>query len=1035
MLDTFKADDDNNETIIKTSLYYDDQEIGDILKQYASPVFIISLNCQSLRSKFGDIKILVDQINALSRNKITAILLQETWVQSMESYDAFHINNYHRIGTPTHVSTHGGLLTYVHDTYSHKRLSLADPSDLWEHQFIQLTHKHTTAHKLLLGNIYRKPIENITNINTFTDEFSSMLSKVNKLKLTPYICGDLNINLLRIYEKKCYYEFFDSFMSLGFIPKISLPTRIANTTSTLIDNILVNNHHEQSIAGISTSKISDHQLIFMCEETDIKKARPVSKYIKIRKNDEKSLENFKSQLQSADLVNSIPHDPHCDPNISYNIISEEIGKSIAANLPTKLVKYNKKRHLHDPWMTHDVLEQINHKNKLYKKRLMIEKGTEKYKKIDEKFQTSEKLVKKLKLIAKRNYYFNAFNKCKHDIKNTWKTIYEITNKQRNKSKDIEKLIINNQPTDNKQEIANTFNDYFANVGNTLTNTVELRSGKAFSDYLLTPINTQFEFTTITEDNVKHIIKHLKNTHSSGWDSMTNSMIKHAANIISLPISININQILTTGTFPDKLKVSKIIPIFKKNDKAVISNYRPIALLPVISKIVEKVMQEQLTYYIEDNRLLYEHQYGFRKGHSTELAALELIDRVTSNLDKGEVPLTIFLDLSKAFDTLNHTILLSKLKHYGVTGIALSLFSNYLTQRTQYVDINGTISNHLPVTTGVPQGSILGPLLFLIYINDIQHTSNTFNVITYADDTTLVTTLECFHKSVGSSEHVINEELEKISLWMTLNKLSINSSKTKTMTFHMPQKRVVYPRLSMNGTRLDNVDSFNFLGIIINKNLSWKPHISHVAPKISKTNGVLSRLKHIVPTPILLTLYNTMILPHLQYGILSWGLCTDRLFTLQKRAIRTITNSYFIAHTYPLFKSLGILRLDDLYELSVLKFYYKLTNNLLPHYFDTFKFTHSLSSTNTLTSTDDADHSYNLRPRRLQLPRIKHAFATKCLKYQLHCIIRDTTDTILAKVNTHSIKGYSWYIKLGRINNYDPNCNLRFCYVCRILANK
>ena len=191
-------------------------------------------------------------------------------------------------------------------------------------------------------------------------------------------------------------------------------------------------------------------------------------------------------------------------------------------------------------------------------------------------------------------------------------------------------------------------------------------------------------------------------------------------------------------------------------------------------------------------------------------------------------------------------------------------------------------------------------------------------------------------------------------------------------------------------------------------------------KISRTIGVMNRLKNIIPLQILITLYNTMILPQLQYGILAWGLHTERLYTLQKKALRIITNNHFIAHTTPLFKKLSILRIDDMYELYVLKFYYKLSHNQLPPYFELFHF-----------EKNNQINIHNLRPRILQLPRVKHAFATKCLKYQLHWVVRNADDSVLNKINTHSIKGYSWYIKQQFTTNYNPTCNIRFCYVCRL----
>ena len=283
-------------------------------------------------------------------------------------------------------------------------------------------------------------------------------------------------------------------------------------------------------------------------------------------------------------------------------------------------------------------------------------------------------------------------------------------------------------------------------------------------------------------------------------------------------------------------------------------------------------------------MFYCAQYGFREGHSTELAALELVDRITVEMDKMNTPVSIFLDLSKAFDTLNHDILLHKLNYYGVSGSAHKLMTSYITDRKQFVELEDTRSDTLPIETGVPQGSILGPLLFLIYINDIEFASNIFKFIIYADDTNLTTSIELIAKRNPDSDisNVLNNELANINDWLCCNKLSLNVKKSKYIIFHMPQKKINPLLLVINGTIIERVSNFDFLGLTLNEHLDWKPHIDKISNKISRSIGILNRHKHFIPLHSKLHIYSSLILSYLNYGILSWGYRCERIVKLQKK---------------------------------------------------------------------------------------------------------------------------------------------------------
>ena len=412
--------------------------------------------------------------------------------------------------------------------------------------------------------------------------------------------------------------------------------------------------------------------------------------------------------------------------------------------------------------------------------------------------------------------------------------------------------------------------------------------------------------------------------------ISKKLIKLAKGVLTQPLTLISNQILRTGIFPKELKISRVKPLFKSGDPLQFNNYRPVSLLPSLSKIFEHVIFDQIICYLTENSLLSSEQFGFRPGHSTELAALRMVDHIIKQMDNGKLPLCIYIDLSKAFDTLNYDILMSKLEYYGITGKENDLRRSYLTGRSKYVEVNGHKSSHLQISTGIPQGSVLGSLLFLIYINDLPNASNIFDMLMYADDTTLFCNM-----TDTITVDVINEELSKICDWLDANKLSLNIVKTKYMLYHSINKRVMYPKFKIDNNNIDRITQFNFLGVILHERMSWKQHIEHIRLKIAKTIGIIYRLKSINPSAILLTLYNTLVTPHLHYCLLCWGSIIKEnglLHIMQKRVLRTITNSNYITHTEPLFKELKLVKITDMYVIAIWKFYHKLMSNQLPMVF-------------------------------------------------------------------------------------------------------
>ena len=408
-------------------------------------------------------------------------------------------------------------------------------------------------------------------------------------------------------------------------------------------------------------------------------------------------------------------------------------------------------------------------------------------------------------------------------------------------------------------------------------------------------------------------------------------MKNVVNEIISPLTYILNQSLSNGKVPDKMKIAKVVQIFKKGHKESLNNYRPIPLLTTISKILERLVYKRTLKFLIDYNILSNSQFGFRKQHSTTHALLTFVDKVAHAIDNFEHTIGVFLDFSKAFDTINHEILLYKLNHYGIRGRALEWFKDYLTNRKQFVNIKGHDSQYKLISCGVPQGSLLGPLLFILYINDLQNSSHILSFICFADDTNLFLS----HRNPNTLINQLNNELKFVQSWIHANKLSLNIDKTHYMIFSN-SLNVLPGNVKINNIDLTQVESTKFLGLHIDEDLSWKTHISYLNTILSRNTGILNKLKQFFPDHILNSIYSTLISPYLSYGILAWGntthLLLDSLFRIQKRAIRIINHAEYLSHTNHLFHQNKILTLPDLFYYNLGIFMYKLSANELPTIF-------------------------------------------------------------------------------------------------------
>ena len=389
-----------------------------------------------------------------------------------------------------------------------------------------------------------------------------------------------------------------------------------------------------------------------------------------------------------------------------------------------------------------------------------------------------------------------------------------------------------------------------------------------------------------------------------------------------------NLCLQQGKFPENLKSALVIPIFKGGDKTLPQNYRPISLISNISKIIERVLHKRIYDFLESLRLISKTQFGFRKGHSTEHAVIYFMDYVTKHLENGKHVIGLYLDTKKAFDSINHSILLAKMNSYGLRGNCLNLIKDYLSNRTQSVRVNDTLSTFKNIECGVPQGSVLGPLLFLIFLNDLNSLSPNLEVITFADDASIFIS----NPSMTALESQMNKELSNIHTWFECNMLKLNLQKTGFQLFSK-SKNFTEPRLNINDTPIAKLEEVKFLGLLVDSSLSFKPHIHKLSLKLAQLSGVIRGAKQLLNKSQLMLLYNALIFPHLTYCCLIWGINYQshlkRILLLQKRIARHILGLSYSESVSHRFGDLQMLNIYSIIKYKAVIFALKYLNNMLP----------------------------------------------------------------------------------------------------------
>lgn len=762
------------------------------------------------------------------------------------------------------------------------------------------------SNNLIIICLYRTPNSNVIS---FLNTLDTMLHELNRYKKKNIvILGDFNINTLKVDKISNFLQ--DIAKNYNLMTHINQPTRRLSCIDQILSNI------ENATASVLPLGLSDHETAQTISFPVVNKGqtqKTTYKYKRVYGRDNiRKFQNSISRLSFSDVY--IEHNSDKAFNKFHDLLIT-IYKLCFPIIKIKMQKhYNKKS-----WITVGLRKSCK-----TKRALRIRYYKHKCKKIKGIYLQYSKILKKCIYQAHKNNNNNFINNSRNKCKASWQVIKK-EDYNSNYNNNINEIDFNNDIINEPINIATAFNTHFIESSQKLS---QSRSNKMCGNKLSKhELGGSMYLMPMAEDEVRKVVLSLNNTNSEGPDEICTKVIKSCINELCSVLTYLINLSFESGNYPQRLKLSVVKPIHKKGSKKDMKNYRPITLVPIIAKIYEKCMFTRLMNYCLALNLINKDQYGFQRHKSTDLAIFALLNEVLTSIDTKKLTTVLFLDMSKAFDLVNHSILLLKLEKLGVRGTPYQWFQSYLSDRQQSVEITNVKediletyrSQYMYSRTGVPQGSVLGPLLFILYINDIINITK-HRTILFADDVSIIVTT---NSKDGLRQHEIdiNSTLRDIIEYLDINHLKINLMKTNYMQFNKMKKCNLNLNIEYKGTRIDQADSVKFLGVIIDKDINWKSQIEKICDKINRFVFVLKRLRYVTDHSTVLTAYHAYVASTLRYGLIFWGNSVNvhKAFIAQKKCLRAIYGIPPYQTCKPLFKELNLLTLPSLYIFEISKF--------------------------------------------------------------------------------------------------------------------